>query len=159
MAKAIQSEGKLTHQLNELIELDLDAIEAYEAAISRLSDAADCTQLESFMVDHKRHVADSSLLVQENGGVPASTPDFKRMLIKGKVVLLGIAGDTGVLQAMKSNEETTNRVYDKAVQHPDLPAAARPVLERNFLDEQKHLDWIEQRLAAGRRHDAAHRSP
>jgi uncharacterized protein (TIGR02284 family) len=159
MAKAMQSEGKLIHHLNELIELDLDAIEAYEAAISRLTDPADRKQLQSFMADHVRHVADLSLLVQESGGVPATAPDFKRILAKGKVVLLGIAGDIGVLQAMKSNEETSTRVYDKACQDPELPARAKPVLERNFLDEQKHLDWIEQRIAADhRRHETVRRS-
>ncbi|HEX4445400.1 MAG TPA: DUF2383 domain-containing protein, partial [Polyangiaceae bacterium] len=105
---------KLTSDLNVLIELDLDAIEAYEAAIARLNDPGDKLQLGRFLEDHRRHVNDLTPLVLEAGGRPATTPDFKRVLTKGRVIVMAIAGDLGVLEAMKSNEETTTRIYDKA---------------------------------------------
>jgi hypothetical protein len=75
----------------------------------------------------------------------------KRVLTKGKVVILGIAGDMGVMEAMRSNEETTNRVYGKAKEHAGLPVEAKAVIDRNYSDEQRHLAWIEQRLSAMRR--------
>jgi uncharacterized protein (TIGR02284 family) len=146
-----QVEPKLVHHLNELISLDLDAIEAYEAAILRLGDTGDKAELERFMADHRRHVTDLSPLVRELGGEAATSPDVKRVLTKGKVVVMAIAGDSGVLEAMKSNEETTTKVYDKARKHPDLPIQARTIIERNFADEQRHLAWLEQRLSGIRR--------
>ncbi len=151
MDQVNSQEKKLLHHLNELIALDLDAIEAYEAAIARLKDASDRAQLERFLADHRRHVADLTALVEREGGLAATTPDFKRVLTKGKVVVMGIAGDTGVLEAMKSNEEATTTTYEKATQYPELTLAARVVLERNFADEQRHLAWIEQRLGRIRR--------
>jgi uncharacterized protein (TIGR02284 family) len=155
---SLEKPTQYTHDLNKLIELDLDAIEAYEAAIARLADPADRAQLQQFEEDHRRHVADLTALVQEAGGNPATSPDFKRVLTKGKVVVMGIAGDTGVLDAMKSNEETTTRAYDRARQSVDLPLQARAVIERNFSDEQRHLAWIERRAATLRelKHGAKH---
>jgi uncharacterized protein DUF2383 len=125
----------------------LDAIEAYEAAILRLSDAGDKAELGRFMADHRRHVTELTPLVLEIGGKAATSPDFKRVLTKGKVLVMAIAGDSGVLEAMRSNEETTTKVYDKARNHPDLPMEARTIMERNFADEQRHLAWLQQRLS------------
>ena len=142
-----QVEPKLVHHLNELISLDLNAIEAYEAAIVRLSDPGDKAELGRFMADHRRHVTELTPLVLEIGDKAATSPDFKRVLTKGKVVVMAIAGDPGVLEAMKSNEEATTKIYDKARTHPDLPMQARTIIERNFVDEQRHLAWLEQRLS------------
>jgi len=41
MATSVTSDQKIIRQLNDLIELDFDAIEAYAAAIARLSDPED----------------------------------------------------------------------------------------------------------------------
>jgi uncharacterized protein (TIGR02284 family) len=137
---------KLAAELNALIELDLDAIEAYEAAIARLKDDGDKLQLGQFLEDHRRHVDDLTPLVLEVGGRPATTPDFKRVLTKGRVVIMGVAGDLGVLEAMKTNEEATTRAYDKAGTSGELPLEARAVVERNYSDEMRHLAWLEQRV-------------
>jgi uncharacterized protein (TIGR02284 family) len=140
---------KLAGELNALIELDLDAIEAYEAAIARLKDDGDKLQLGRFLEDHRRHVDDLTPLVLEVGGRPATKPDFKRVLTKGRVVIMGVAGDLGVLEAMKSNEEATTKAYRSALEDHAFPDHMRTVLERNFNDEQRHLSWIEQRSSVG----------
>jgi len=147
MTKMTTDSTHLIKHLNALIALDLDAIEAYEAAIARLNDATDKAQLARFLGEHQRHVADLSPLVQEFGGEPTTKADFKRVLTKGKVVVAGVAGDKGVLEAMKSNEETTTKTYRKALEDAGLPIEVRSVVERNFSDEERHLAWIEQRLS------------
>lgn len=146
MAEMTIAPEKIVKHLNALIELDFDAIQAYEAAIARLTDATAKAQLQAFMADHQRHVVDLSPLVSELGGQPATKGDFKQVLTKGKVVIAGLAGDHAVLEAMKSNEETTTRTYKKASSEPGLPGRVRGVLERNFADEQRHLAWLEDRL-------------
>ena len=146
MAEMTIAPEKIVKHLNALIELDFDAIQAYEAAIARLTDATAKTQLQAFMADHSRHVVDLAPLVSELGGQPATKGDFKQVLTKGRVVIAGLVGDHAVLEAMKSNEETTTRTYKKASSEPGLPGRVRAVLERNFADEQRHLAWIEDRL-------------
>jgi hypothetical protein len=147
MAEVAAREGKLIDHLKALIELDLDAIEAYEAAIGRLHDLGDKAQLERFMGDHARHVVDLSFLVQQAGGSAPTQPDFKRILTKGKVILRGVVGDAGVIKAMKSNEETSTRVYDRAKSDPDLPIRAKTIIEANYADERQHLAWMDRRLS------------
>ncbi len=81
------------------------------------------------------------------GGKAVAKADFKRILTKGKVVLGGLMGDRAVLEAMKSNEEVTTKTYRKSVGEAGMPAHVREALDRNFADEQRHLSWLEQRLA------------
>lgn len=132
--------------LNNLIELDYDAIEAYKAAIARLEVLSDRSQLAVFMQDHQRHVVDLSALVRAQGGEPAEHGDVKQILTKGKVVLSGLVGDKLVLEAMKSNEDDTNLAYEKALNHPNLSMEVRRVLQLNLSDERRHRAWIEQRV-------------
>jgi uncharacterized protein (TIGR02284 family) len=144
------NEKKLVSLMNGLIELDYDAIEAYAAAIERLSTMSDKAQLEKFMEDHRRHVTDLSPLVQSFGAAPAASADYKKVLTKGKVVIAGLAGDEAVLSAMKSNEDTTNRAYEKATREDGVPMRIREVFERNLADEQRHRAWLESRISAGK---------
>jgi hypothetical protein len=49
---------------------------------------------------------------------------------------------------MKSNEDDTNRTYERALSRPAVPAHVREVLERNLQDERRHRAWLEQRIVA-----------
>ncbi|MBX3471521.1 MAG: PA2169 family four-helix-bundle protein, partial [Planctomycetes bacterium] len=135
--------------LCDLIELDFDAIEAYQAAVDRLEDFMVQQQLRAFMADHERHVRELSEIVRGQGGEPPTKGDFKRVLTKGKVVIGNLVGDRGILMAMKSNEDDTNQAYEQAVRRHDLTTEVREVLQRNLSDERRHRAWIEDRLSQG----------
>ena len=141
--------------LKDLIELDYDAIEAYRAAIDRLEDVSDKTQLRRFLEDHERHVSDLTFLVRGMGAEAPVGGDIKRVLTKGKVVISGLLGDRAILLAMKSNEDDTNTAYERAAGRTDLPANAREVIERNLSDERRHRAYLEGRLA--KQQPVAHR--
>lgn len=156
MATMVGTQKNLAKLLNALIELDFDAIEAYRAAIDKLENAGDKSQLQSFMADHQRHITDLQPLVVGLGEKPAEKADAKAVLAKGKVVLAGIVGDHAILMAMKSNEDDTNTAYERACARDDLPADIRGVLVRNLGDERRHRAYIESRLGKGE-HAPAHR--
>jgi uncharacterized protein (TIGR02284 family) len=147
MATLVGKESALVDLLNDLIQLDFDAIEAYEAALSRLDDTASKEQLRQFMGDHERHTRELGALVWELGGHPAQKADIKSLLTKGKVVISNLAGDSGILQAMKTNEDDTNTAYERAAAREDVPPRIREVFQRNLVDERRHRTWIEARLA------------
>jgi uncharacterized protein (TIGR02284 family) len=132
--------------LNDLIEIDYDAIHAYKAAILRLSDVGDKTQLGQFMADHRRHVSELSLIVRNLGGAPPEHGDLKQVLTKGRVILAGLTGEKAILEAMKTNEDDTNKAYERAVAFPNLPADILPVVQRNLGDERRHRVWLMQRI-------------
>jgi len=146
MATTIGNETEPLDLLCKLIELDYDAIEAYDAAIERVEELETQSILESFRADHERHTRDLAPFVRELSGTPPTEGDLKRILTKGKVVIASLAGDHAILQAMKTNEDDTNTAYERAVRHEKVDARARAVLERNLADERRHRAWIEERL-------------
>jgi uncharacterized protein (TIGR02284 family) len=147
MPTLIGNEDSFIDTLTNLIELDFDAVAAYETAIKRLDDGAIGDQLGEFMSDHQRHIQELSHIVRDLGRVPPTEADYKAILTQGKVIIGNIAGDKGILQAMKSNEDDTNQAYSQALQRTDILPRARPVLERNLADERRHRAWIVERLA------------
>lgn len=140
------SNDKIIKLLNNLIQLDFDAIGAYEAAIARLEDATARSRLQEFMQDHVRHTENLSKLVRQHGGTPKNKGDMKSVLTKGKVVMANIAGDNAILKAMRSNEDETNEKYEKALKTDGLDAATRQVLQQNLEDERRHRQWIVARI-------------
>ncbi len=146
MATMVGTQKDVATLLNGLIELDLDAVEAYRVAVDRIDDEADKAQLTEFMADHQRHAVDLQALVAELGSEPVRKPDIKRVLTKGKVLLAAIAGDRAILLAMKTNEDDTNDAYDRALGRDDLSVHVRNVLDKNREDERRHRAFIEQRL-------------
>lgn len=141
---------KVIGKLNELIALDFDAIEAYQAAIDRLEDSGARAKLQEFMRDHERHTRNLSELVRQHGGRPRTGPDAKRFLTKGKVVMANLAGDRAIMNAMRSNEDVTNHKYETALEMQGLDVPTRGVLETNLADERRHREWIQSWLDGSR---------
>lgn len=135
-----------TKTLKELVKLDYDAIEAYDAAIERLEDPGYKERLGEFRQDHVRHTENlGSILRNLNEDVPEG-PDMKRMLTEGKVVIAGLGGDKAVLRAMQANEKVTNTAYEKALEANGTDAATRQTLQRNLDDERRHKAWIDEKI-------------
>lgn len=142
------SNEEIAKMLNELIQLDYDAIAAYEAAIERLEDRQASAKLTEFMNDHVEHTRNLAALVRQHGGNPKQKGDLKKVLTKGKVIIANLAGDDAILKAMRINEDLTNESYEKAAQTPGLPAAVRTTLQANLADERRHREWIVSQLAS-----------
>lgn len=135
-----------TKTLKELVSLDYDAIEAYDAAIERLETPTFAERLREFRQDHVRHTENlGSLLRKLNEDVPKG-PDMKRMLTEGKVVIAGLGGDKAVLRAMQANEKVTNKAYEKALEANGADAATRDTLMKNLEDERRHKAWIDRTI-------------
>jgi uncharacterized protein (TIGR02284 family) len=148
MATLVGTQKDLAEMLNQLLELDFDAIEAYRAAIARMRDDGDRAHLLSFMADHERHTRELTVFIERLGHAPSTGPDIKQLLTKGKVVIGALVGDAAVLLAMRTNEDDTNKAYERATSRKDLTKEMREILERNLQDERRHRAWIQQRVEA-----------
>ncbi len=136
----------MAEELNQLIYLNFDAIEAYQMAIERLENAEYRQYLEEFKADHARHIDELKELVLWMGNAPAKTADAKRLLTKGKVFLGNLRGDKGILQAMKSNEDQTNSRYEQSLHNLRYSQDMADVLRQHLDDERRHRGWIERTL-------------
>ncbi|MBF0394867.1 MAG: ferritin-like domain-containing protein [Alphaproteobacteria bacterium] len=81
------------------------------------------------------------------GGEPPSRRDLMGFAIEGFTAVTASLGDTAALMAMRSNEELTNDVHDRALTRA-LPPDIRTLVERNQQDERRHRDWIAGQLGA-----------
>ena len=133
-------------KLNSLIQLDIDAVDAYTRAIDHIDDPEIAGKLRMFRGDHERHIDDLSNLVSGYGGkLPERKADLKGLLIEGFTSLRSVTGTDGALRAMETNEKTTNRHYREA-QGWSVPADVKAVLENNLEDEVRHLEYIQSQL-------------
>ncbi|MCE2993033.1 MAG: DUF892 family protein [Alphaproteobacteria bacterium] len=129
--------------VKSLIELDYDAIEAYEAAINRLENEDYKEKLTEFKSDHERHVENLSEVIRSHGETPPDGPTVKSMLTQGKVVLGNMLGDKTILRAMLDNEKDTNTAYQEMLKRDDLWDDINDILNRGSEDEKKHKQWLE----------------
>ncbi|MDR3607859.1 MAG: DUF2383 domain-containing protein [Oligoflexia bacterium] len=137
---------ELIKALTSLAHLDIDAVHAYDQAIEKIDVDEVREKLIGFRADHERHVQALAPLIKDVGGEPPRFQrDFKGFLIQGITALRSVSGTEGALHAMKTNEELTNRTYDRALQWP-LSAAAKIIVQRNRDDERRHLDYINQAI-------------
>lgn len=137
---------EIVTKLTKLIQLDIDAAEAYKQALQKIDHMAIHTSICQFREDHLRHIDNLSAAIQELGGkVPDYKQDLKGYLIEGFTALRSVTGTEGALKAMQGNEKLTNRVYGEATKL-DLPTHIMQLVQQNYSDEQRHLRYIEQVL-------------
>jgi uncharacterized protein (TIGR02284 family) len=147
MATAVGTEDKIKNLLGDLIQLDHDAVLAYDAAIERLGNANHRAALTKFRLDHLRHVEELGAALAALGRQPPGEGNMKSWLTQGKVVLGGLIGDKAILQAMKTSEDDTQTADQRAVQHRNASAELRANLERGLADERRHRDWLVETIA------------
>ncbi len=138
---------KVLDKLNDLIKIDVDAVHAYDQAISGCNMDELKRRLTEFRGDHDRHIRDLSECVRQLGGKPDVRRDWKGFFIEGFTAIVS-QGDHSSLVAMQGNETLTNSSYHKALEMEDLSPDVRSLLERNYSDEQRHLSWIKDQLQA-----------
>ena len=145
MVTLVGTQDSFARVIKELIELDYDAVEAYEAAINRLNSEDYKKQLSIFMEDHKRHIKElSELLTKHKEEPPQGPSNLKQWLAKGKVVIANIIGDATILAAMISNEEDTNTAYERVNAREDKWEDAQEIIKRGLEDERRHKEWLKK---------------
>jgi hypothetical protein len=88
--------------LTDLVQLDFDAVDAYQAAIDRLDNPEWRATLTRFREDHIRHTVELGEALSIIGAIPPSGGEIKSMLTQGKVVMAGLVGDDALLRAMRT---------------------------------------------------------
>jgi rubrerythrin len=137
----------LLAELNDLLALDHDAIEAYSLAIGRVSRAEYREALAGFRGDHKRHVDQLTELIRQRGGVPVQLPHIPTGFFKAAIQALGTLGDDrAVLLAWKTNEGQVRDKYRRYATEVHDPAVGA-IVTRAADDEDRHYAWGEQTLA------------
>lgn len=145
MAEEHISGDALIAELNDLLQLDWDAVGAYTIAIAAAESVTYRETLQGFLRDHERHIEELTKLVKARGGVPMEMPHLTGVF-KTAVQAAGTpGGDRELILAFKANEGQSRDKYARDAERPHTPQVAE-VLRRAAADEQKHYEWAESRL-------------
>lgn len=132
--------------LNDLLQLDHDAVGAYTLAIEQVQNEHSRQDLIRFRGDHQKHIADLTRLLRSHGGTPVPMPHIPSSGFKLAVQAAGGAGgDREILLAFKSNEGQVRDKYVRAAAESH-PQDVAEVLQRNAADEEKHYRWVSEAL-------------
>lgn len=139
--------ARLIAGLNDLLQLDNDAVQAYTVAIDRLGSEPFRSAVRSFRGDHERHIADLSALIRSRGATPVDVPHIPTGMFKLAVQKAAAAagGDREILLAFKANEGQARDKYRRAAADV-LPPDVSSVVRRNAADEERHYAWVTQAL-------------
>lgn len=136
----------IADKLKSICQLDIDAIHAYIKANDHIEQMDIKSTIAKFQGDHERHVKDLSDMIRSYEAEPPEfSKDFKGFLLQAFAAIRGITGTEGALKALKGGEKMTNNAYHDAVSQ-DFPPMVMVLLRRNYDDEQRHLNYIEQAL-------------
>src|SRR6185312_9016788 len=126
-----------------LMHVDMDASRAYAQAIAAIGASAIRRRLEAFRDDHERHIAQIATEIRGLGmQPPPRVPDRRGFLLTGYTAIFASMGAEPALRALRANETLTNHRYDEAAA-AGLPEHVRQVIERNRLDERRHIRFLE----------------
>jgi len=136
----------LVAELNDLLQLDHDALGAYSIAIARIRSDMLRQTLRDFRHDHERHVEELTRLIHERGGVAVQLPHVPSGAFKLAAQAVGaLGGDREILLAFKANERQARDKYRRAAS-ATLPSGVRDVVERAAQDESRHYAWVLETL-------------
>jgi rubrerythrin/ketosteroid isomerase-like protein len=142
---AASTDAQLIAELNDLIQLDHDAVEAYTIAIDRIRDTTHRQTLVEFRADHKRHIEELAALVRARGGLPIELPHPTGALKLAVQALGALGDDTSLLLAFKAVEGQVGDKYQRAARRTE-PADVAEAIRRAAHDESRHYMWVERTL-------------
>ena len=133
--------------LNDLLQTDHDAVNAYDVAIEKLEDREYAQQILGFRMDHERHIRELNELIAGMGGVASNEPHATGPFRTALQALGGVGGDRGLLMAFRTNELQVRSKYDLyAARANHWPHDVKRTIDRCALDEERHYRWVAEVL-------------
>jgi rubrerythrin len=141
-----QADTETLARLNDLLQLDYDAVQAYTLAMDNLENEQHRDTIRRFRTDHERHIDNLSALIRGRNGTPVELLHIPTGPFKLAIQAVGIAGgDNGILLAFKANERQVRDKYRRVAERP-FPDDVKTVLQGNAADEQRHYSWVLETL-------------
>lgn len=138
---------ELNQLLSELLQLEIDSIQAYAQVIPHIDDPVMKTRLNTFRESHQKHVDELIAAYPDNHTPEKTSQDFKGYIQEGMAALRSMGGTKSALKALQSTEERVNRLYSEAVSR-QAPGGAHDLFRKHFSDVKIHLNYITSNLEA-----------
>ena len=133
--------------LNDLLQLDHDAVAAYGIALKELDSPQLRTELQQHLADHERHIMELERHIETLGGMTMPLPHASgvfKLAVQGAVAA---SSDKAVLLAFKANEMQSRDKYARATER-EMPPEIANTVRRAASDERRHYEWAVRSLEA-----------
>lgn len=140
------ADATLVSQLNDLLQLDHDALAAYRIAMHELDSPRLRADLQAHMNDHERHIEELERHISRLDGMKMPMPHLSGVFKLAVQSAVAAGGDRAVLLAFKANEMQVRDKYGRAAAEADLPVDIRDTVSRAAADERRHYDWAVRSL-------------
>jgi hypothetical protein len=104
------ADATLVSQLNDLLQLDHDAVAAYSIAIRELDSPRLRSELQAHMDDHQRHIEELERHIKRLDGMTLPLPHLSGIFKLAVQSAVAAGGDRAVLLAFKANEMQVRQV-------------------------------------------------
>ncbi len=147
MVTFVGTEGDFLKVVKSLVELEYDALAAYQLAVKKLTNLAFKSKMREFLSDHERHIKEIKAHYSGKLDLADSPELIKGTMTRMKVVVADALGsDNTILKAMLDNEKDTNTAYERVVNHPGFPSLVNDFFDKAYQDEIKHKKWLEKHI-------------
>jgi len=140
------ADATLVARLNDLLQLDYDAVAAYRLALHELESTVLSDQLRSHLDDHQRHIEELERHIDRLGGMRMPMPHLSGVFKLAVQSAVAAASDRGVLLAFQANEMQSRDKYARAAAETDMPVDVRDTIRRAADDEVRHYEWAVRSL-------------
>lgn len=134
----------LVEMINELIEVNRDAVTGYMRAAEAIESASLTAQMNQFARQHDKCITDLSTLVISLSGEPASERTATGQPNRAWVTI-GTIADEGqreaILKECEYGERIVIQAYENALQNP-MPENVTKVIREQYETLKKALDYV-----------------
>jgi hypothetical protein len=149
MRKITMDETNILSLLEALAKANINAMHAYNRALSEISDPVIHSRLTNFLNEYRDHMTDLSREILSRGGtVPNPSKGLKSRMVEAVTALHHkAAGLKGALQMLKIAEERITHLYSEAVPSIDS-SPLRDALRRHLSSAKNHLEYFKINIQA-----------
>lgn len=144
MTTFVGTQNDFSKALQELLELEYEALEIYEAAINRIEDVNYKQGLVNAKNDHNRHITDLIKILEDKKIDVPKGPGGTQWITIGKLAIANLIGDKTILNTMIQAEEDTNIAYKRMNERLDKFKESEEFLNLGLKDEIRHMTWLKQ---------------
>lgn len=134
------TDATLVARLNDLLQLDHDAVAAYGIALRELSSTQLRIELQRHLEDHERHIEEIERHLDRIDGMKMPMPHLSGVFKLAVQAAVAASSDRAVLLAFKANEMQVRDKYARAAES-DFPIDILDTVRRAADDERRHYEW------------------
>src|SRR4051812_9877677 len=140
-----ESPDRVVGLLNDLIQIDQDALEAYRNAATRL-EADDRSDMEDLIRGTEDRLDRLGIWVTRLGGHTPSRRNFEAKLAGHVVAASAWLGDRTMLGSVLAMVDRALEHYQRAVSHQGSPPEVMRILQAGLDEQEAQRAWLVRRL-------------